>query len=100
MKNIKDITISIFAIIGFIALVSGFTNKTETQESQNINYGTPESHVWEFHLKESAAAYFSINKVTGEVINYEIVNSREERRAMKDPNKRTYLYGYSSFEKK
>ena len=32
MKNIKDITISIFAIIGFIALVTGFTNKTETQE--------------------------------------------------------------------
>jgi predicted small secreted protein len=26
MKNIKDITISIFAIIGFVAIVSGFTN--------------------------------------------------------------------------
>ena len=46
MKNIKDITISIFAIIGFIALVTGFTNKTETQEPQNINYGTPERSIW------------------------------------------------------
>ena len=69
MKNIKDITISIFAIIGFIALVTGFTNKTETQEPQNINYGTPESHVWEMHsvTNDNFPIVYSINKKTGEV---------------------------------
>lgn len=25
MKNIKDITISIFAVIGFVAIITGFT---------------------------------------------------------------------------
>ena len=58
MKNIKDITISIFAIIGFVAIVSGFTNnETESQQM----YTTPESHVWE---QNNAYLY---NKVTGEV---------------------------------
>ena len=66
MKNIKDITISIFAIIGFIALVTGFTNKTETQEPQNINYGTPESHVWEAYGAEGSWGWV-LNKQTGEV---------------------------------
>ena len=67
MKNIKDITISIFAIIGFIALVSGFTNKTETQQPTHL--GTLDSHVWEFYLssESNSTRAFSINKVTGEV---------------------------------
>ena len=42
MKNIKDITISIFAIIGFVAIISGFTNQAE--QSTQPTYGTPESH--------------------------------------------------------
>ena len=69
MKNIKDITISIFAIIGFIALVSGFTNKTETQET----HSTPESHIWEMHsISDSSKSYvYAINKVTGEVRKYD-----------------------------
>ena len=66
MKNIKDITISIFAIIGFIALVTGFTNKTETQQPTQL--GTPESHVWE--LIEASGRGTAINKVTGEVKLY------------------------------
>ena len=45
MKNIKDITISIFAIIGFVAIITAFTNQPE-QANQTV-YGTPESHVWE-----------------------------------------------------
>ena len=27
MKNIKDITISIFAVIGFVAIITAFTNQ-------------------------------------------------------------------------
>ena len=75
MKNIKDITISIFAIIGFAFLLSSFTPNGAEQQV----YGTPESHVWEFHISTSAggggnnggsAMAFSINKVTGEVRKY------------------------------
>jgi hypothetical protein len=65
MKNIKEITLSVFAIIGFYAVVTGFTKEERTT--------TPENHVWEFHLTPSSgganhsAFAFSINKVTGEV---------------------------------
>ena len=62
MKNIKEITISIFAIIGFFTIITGFTNNTETATQQT--YGTPESHVWELVGVEGRA--FAINKVTGE----------------------------------
>ena len=64
MKNIKDITISIFAVIGFVVIITGFTTN-ESNESQQITYGTPESHVWEIAL--SAEDAFMFNKVTGEV---------------------------------
>ena len=65
MKNIKDITISIFAIIGFVAILSSFTNQPQSQVSQ----GTPESHVWSFHMDAypEGVLAFSINKRTGEV---------------------------------
>ena len=33
MKNIKDITISIFAVIGFVAIITAFTNQPEEQKS-------------------------------------------------------------------
>ena len=45
MKNIEDITISIFAIIGFVAIITGFTNQAE--QSAQPTYGIPESHVRE-----------------------------------------------------
>ena len=63
--KIKDITISIFAIIGFVAILSSFNNQSENQET----YGTPESHVWEMHSVEYPQGYvaFSYNKITGEV---------------------------------
>lgn len=64
MKHIKDITISIFAIIGFAFVLSSFTSN-ETTETQEVVYGTPESHVWE--IVEVAERAFVINKVTGEV---------------------------------
>ena len=38
MKNIKDITISIFAVIGFLVIITGFTNEYENavQQSSSI----------------------------------------------------------------
>ena len=70
MKNIKDITISIFAIIGFVAIVSGFTTNETKSESQQM-YGTPESHVWEMKVSETDnGRVYIYNKVTGEVRKY------------------------------
>ena len=65
MKNIKDITISIFAIIGFVAIIWGFTNQAE--QSTQPTYGTPESHVWEAVGAEGSWAWL-VNKKTGEVL--------------------------------
>jgi hypothetical protein len=61
MKNIKDITILIFAIIGFYSLLTGFTKEDKVT--------TPESHIWEFHMtsESNSTRAFSINKLTGEV---------------------------------
>ena len=64
MKNIKDITISIFAIIGFAFLLSSFTTN-ETEETTQQVYATPESHVWELMTTNDSRVY-RINKVTGE----------------------------------
>ena len=85
--QIKDIVIGIFAVIGFTAVVMGFTNQTQ-QEPQKVAYGTPESHVWEFHLNNPAASgsgnwgknahAFAINKVTGEVRKYNTYYSGTE----------------------
>ena len=60
MKNIKDITLSIFAIIGFISIITAFN----TQPQQQTN-GTPESHVWDTASDDTDVYMF--NKVTGEV---------------------------------
>ena len=66
MKNIKDITISIFAIIGFAFLLSSFTPNGAEQQV----YGTPESHVWEWSKQPDTSRPFLYNKVTGEVRKY------------------------------
>ena len=63
MKNIKDITISIFAIIGFVAILSSFTNQSETL----VDLGTPESHVWSFHLANDGDRAYSLNAISGEI---------------------------------
>ena len=64
MNNIKDIIIGIFAVIGFVAIVTGFTNETSDPQY-------PESHVWEMEISDadSGRAYM-YNKVTGEVRKY------------------------------
>ena len=41
MKHIKDITISIFAIIGFVALLTSFTSHNEIQVAQEVVSGIP-----------------------------------------------------------
>ena len=68
MKNIKDITISIFAIIGFISIITAFNT-----QPQKVTNGNPESHVWEMHVVDGgdySGRAFAINKVTGEVRKY------------------------------
>ena len=67
MKNIKDIVIGIFAVVGFAAIVTGFTNETSDPQY-------PESHVWEAAISpgtgNSSGRLYMYNKVTGEVRKY------------------------------
>ena len=69
MKNIKDITISIFAIIGFIAIITAFTNQPE--QANQIVYGTPESHVWEMYRATESSYAYILNKQTGDDRKYQ-----------------------------
>ncbi len=65
MKNIKQITISVFAVIGLIATITGFTNEKATYSNQ---YSIPESHVWSIQMStDGANRVYSINAITGEV---------------------------------
>ena len=66
MKNIKDIVIGIFAVIGFFAIASGFSNN----QAQASSHSVPESHVWSIHTSNGDEMY-SINAVTGEVRKYQ-----------------------------
>ena len=64
MKNIKDITLLAFAVIGFYTIITAFTS-TESNQPQQV-YGTPESHVWEMYVVDGNSG-FILNKVTGEL---------------------------------
>ena len=74
MKNFKDITLSIFAIIGFISIITAFNTQPQQSQEPKINLGTPESHVWEvissYALDKGARyqEYAIMNKQTGQVI--------------------------------
>ena len=63
----KNITISIFAIIGFVTILSSFNN--QSQET----HGTPESHVWEAAVTPGGGTYM-YNKVTGEIYYMKVGN--------------------------
>ena len=69
MKNIKEVIIGIFAVIGFTAIVTGFTNEAE----QQVIHTSPESHVWEHIVSDSGVGLNGghkahlYNKKTGEV---------------------------------
>ena len=49
MKNIKDFTISIFAIIGFVAIITAFTNQ---HNNSNITTNEP-NNIWEVICSEA-----------------------------------------------
>ncbi len=83
MKNIKDITISIFAVIGFISILSSYEKPIEPQQT----FSTPESHVWSFHLANDGTRAYSINAITGELrevnkANYTVLSlaKRQQKR--------------------
>ena len=65
MKNIKETIIGVFAVIGFVVIVSGFSTNNAVQQP---TYGTPESHVWQIVGVDGRA--FAINKKTGETKLY------------------------------
>ena len=69
MEKLKDIVLIGFAILGFVSVLSGFTE-------QQV-YGTPESHVWSFHINDAAQGWtgaFALNKQTGEVRKYDVMS--------------------------
>ena len=66
MKNIKDITLSAFAVIGFYTIITAFTS-TESNPAQQVVNWTPESHVWEMNRPQESSYGYLYNKVTGEV---------------------------------
>ena len=70
MKNVKDIVIGIFAVIGFFAIASGFSNN----QAQAVNHTVPESHVWEAVVTagrgEAPDRLYLFNKQTGVVRKY------------------------------
>ena len=63
MKNIKDIVIGIFAVIGLTSIITGFT------DNASDSHTVPESHVWSIQSSNDDHMY-SINAVTGEVRKY------------------------------
>ena len=69
--NTKSLNIFIytFAIIGLVSILSSFNNQPEDQQSCST---VPESHVWEMYLHNDSRAYFSLNKITGEVRQHNI----------------------------
>ena len=68
MKNFKDITLSIFAIIGFIAILSSFNNQT-AQSNNNANR-------FEYIGKEFNQSYV-IDKQTGAIYSAKTSNYNE-----------------------
>tara|TARA_B100001057_G_scaffold243363_1_gene243728 strand:+ start:491 stop:721 length:231 start_codon:yes stop_codon:yes gene_type:complete len=69
MKNIKDIVIGIFAVIGFAAIVAGFTNETNDPQY-------PEAHVWEMYRTPDDGITYTLNKATGEVRKYNTIANK------------------------
>jgi hypothetical protein len=91
MKNIKDITLLAFAVVGFYTIITAFSSTESNQPQPQQVYGTPESHVWEM-WKPNTSSYFSFNKKTGEVRSYSIVNTADERKMMKTGKGNELIY--------
>ena len=75
MKNFKDITISIFAIIGFVTILSSFNNQSQETHS------TPESHEWEFSEMQSPSISYLFNKKTGEMRMFRAISDDKESKS-------------------
>ena len=82
MKNIKDIALLAFAVIGFYTIITAFTS-TESNQPQQV-YGTPESHVWEIYRQDDSSYAYLLNKVTGEVRKYESASNRYRKPIFKE----------------
>jgi len=72
MKNIKDIVIVIFALIGFTAVLTGFTNGA----AEEIDPQYPESHVWEMYITPADGITYTLNEATGEVRKYKTISNK------------------------
>lgn len=72
MKHIKDITISIFAIIGFaFVLLSFIPNETiETQEPQN-------EHIWGVSDVTDEGAIYLYRKTSGQIYYVNKIGKRQ-----------------------
>ena len=70
MKKIKDVIIGVFAVIGFAAIVTGFTNEA-------VQEHTVQSHVWEFNN----GAY------TSQLILYKHVTCKHKTKVKTERNK-------------
>ena len=69
MKNFKDITISIFAIIGFFTIITAFQTR-QTPEPNVVS----ESHIYQLSGITNTSGrpkMYKLNKVTGDVWLYE-----------------------------
>ncbi len=60
MKNVKDITTSIFAVIGFFVMITAFTTNEVNEVQQNGNW------VIQLDGKSSGSGHF-YNTFTGEI---------------------------------
>ena len=75
MKNIKDITLSIFAIIGFVTILSSFNNQSQETHS------TPESHEWEFIDRDIPSITYLFNKKTGEMRMFRTISDEKDAKS-------------------
>ncbi len=72
MEKLKDIVLIGFAVVGFISILSGFTE-------QQV-YGTPESHVWELKTEMGNKLHaYMYNKKTGEVYYFSTEGGKQMR---------------------
>ena len=66
MKNIKDVTISIFAIIGFVAILSSFTNQTQEPKYSDLSVLQSLGHVWVYVLDSETGEVYQTKHYTNE----------------------------------
>jgi hypothetical protein len=79
MKNIKDIALLAFAVIGFYTIITAFTT-TESNQPQQVVNGTPESHVWEIKTEMGNRLHgYMYNKKTGELHYLDISGAEKFR---------------------